>query len=313
MSNVANFEKIYVGDLDAYISIDGINAANIREEEDGASHALYEQMGSIELLAGKSLSPFSLNRRHISPADWQWELYRARRYLRGLHSWRSLEPLLLRHLLSSGRAYAVRRYAKAERISFAAAMTAALPHGMQALMSQFLAQHGLCPSREQSHRLSAAWRTATAAEDLTAYSKTGRMRLEIVAIAEDAWGRDGATGLSREATRQILSLTRLHFSVAEMKNGGFSKFSRIEALYDAERSHFLELESSPGFTGIRNWRQRHLRSLLFYYPFAFRQAVARGRRQAVLDCDRDLSVHVTHEIALSNFAMTGIQRSKRGQ
>lgn len=309
MSNVSNFEKIYVRDLDTYVSIDAIDAMNKKEEEDEALNLLYEQIGPIELLANNSLSPFAL----IAPADWQWELYRARRYLRGLHSWRSLEPLLVRHLLSAGRAYAVRRYARAERISFSAAMTAALPYGMQALMSQFLAQHGLCPSLEQSRQLSTAWGAVSAAEELTAYSKTGRIRSEIVAIAENAWGLDESVRLCREQMRQILSLTRLHFSIAEMKNGGFSRFSQIDALYAAEQHHFQELESSSGFTGIRNWQQRHLRSLLFYYPFAFRQAVARGRRQATLGGDPGLSVQVTHEVALSNCAVAVIQRNKHSR
>ena len=102
MSNVGPFEKIYVGDLGGFISIDGISARNAREAEDDELARQYERFGQIELLAGKSLSPFQFSRHNVTVTEWEFELYRARRYLRGLRSWRTLEPLLIRQLLTVG-------------------------------------------------------------------------------------------------------------------------------------------------------------------------------------------------------------------
>ena len=187
MSNINDSLLIYVRDLDAHISIDAINEANEREAEDARLELEYEQLGSINLLAGDSLWPIISDHYRLSIAEWNFECYRARRYLRGLVSWEYLEPLLVRKLMSMGRPYAIRRYARAEKIKFASAMTGVLPYGMQALMSQFLTQQGLAVSIAQSQRLSTTWK-AVAEKSLTAYGKTGLIRNEIFAIAEEAWG-----------------------------------------------------------------------------------------------------------------------------
>ena len=308
MSNVGQFESIYVGDLGGYISIDSINAWNERETEADELARQYERLGPIELLAGKSLAPFQFSRHNVTVTEWEFELYRARRYLRGLRSWRTLEPLLIRQLLTVGRAYAIRRYAREEQISFPSAMTAALPYGMQALISQFLSRQGLAISSAQSHKLSSAWKATSEADDLTAYGKTGRVRGELFALVDQICGPYASTVLPREETRQILSLTRLHFSVAEMNNGGFARFARLESLYIAERKKFLEKELSPTFTGIRNWQQRHLRPLLFYYPFALRQAVARGRKQVEMPEEPRLPERVANEVALAHCALSHMPR-----
>lgn len=307
MSNVGKFSHIYIDDLDDDSSIDSIISSNERAAEDHRAWQ-YERLGSIELLAGKSLSPFRLSRHDVTVEQWGFELYRAHRYLRGLSAWRSLEPLLLRQLLSAGQAYAIRRYAKEEKIAILLAMTAALPYGIQALMSQFLFRQGLVLSSAQSRQLSSAWKTTSVADNLTAYGKTGRIRGELFAIIDQICGPHASTILPREETRQILSLMRLNFSVAEMKNSGFARFDRLESLYIAERQNFLEKEKSPSFMGIRKWQQRHLRPLLFYYPFALRQAIARGRKQAKMCEDPSLPERVANEVALAYCSLSNMTR-----
>lgn len=314
MSNVAGFESVYIGDLDEYISIDGINDDNQREYEEEELNKEWSSIGTVELMAERSLSPFLLGDRGILPSDWKWEVYRAKRYFRDLNSWKYLEPMLVRKLLSEGRTYAIRRYAKWEKIPFDAAMTAALPYGMRALLSQFFEEEHISLTHTQSQQLVKILHQAAESSHLIAYEKTALLQSIIHSIADDTWGSNGSSFLDKRRMRTILSLIRLHYSVAEMKNGGFGKFSDLEAMYRTRRQEVSRVQPTlPLFKSkfIKNWRFRHLRPLLFFYPFAFRNAITRGRLHILNIKNSGCRESVVNELALLCCALAIIKKKIR--
>jgi hypothetical protein len=116
---------IWVRDLDSYISIDSTNHWNQKEEEQ-AERELYISTNEIHLLGGTTVKPPYLKDKKISISDWEFEVYRARCRLQEKKLWRNLEPLLVNAIISEGRNYAVRRYAKSENIPINTALTATI-------------------------------------------------------------------------------------------------------------------------------------------------------------------------------------------
>lgn len=306
--------SIYVRELGGHVSIDLNPYADQEweaEQEEQAEHIKkLENLGTITLFAGKSISYVALDRRGISPEHWRWGAYQAERFLRHYDSWDRLEPLLMRQLHSLGRAYAIRRYARREKLAIAAAMTAALPHGMSALLHEYFLSEGLHSAQSFSQRISAVLHRCLGNADLTAYSKATLVQAEIHAIAAGAWGESGALTLNRKKTREILSLTRLHFSVAEMKSGGLKRYGQLRDMYDAERERLCR--DGPAFLHpfarfVRDWHLQHVWPLTAYYPISVRHALDRGNQHLVMNEGKVNRTVVANELALAYCSTSRIE------
>jgi hypothetical protein len=138
---------IWVSDLDDYIDVDAINRANQEEaEQDQLDHEL-EEIGDLQLLPGRRTSARQLNWKGVSPSDWRHAVHKAEMTI-GTESFggfgqtgicaKSPESRFVRLMFDLGRSYAVARYARWERLDYPSAVTATLPHGMRALINQFL-------------------------------------------------------------------------------------------------------------------------------------------------------------------------------
>lgn len=320
MSNSSDYGSlsIYVRELGGSVSIDLNPYADSEWEEEqrerGERIARLESPGSIPLFAGSSLSYIELDKRGISPEHWQWGAYQAERYLRHYDSWLRLEPLFVRQLHSVGRSYAIRRYAKFERLPIAAAMTAALPHGASALLHEYFVSEGLQSAPALSQRIYAILRRGLENPDATAYSKTTCVQAEIHAIATEAWGGSADMTLSRRKTRQILALSRLHFSVAESKGSSLRKLAQLEEMYATERERLCR--DGPAYLHpfarfIRNWHVQHVWALTAYYPISIRHAFDRGNRHLKMNsgnAERELTVN---ELALVFCSTSKIEQTAR--
>lgn len=287
MSNSGNFEPIYIRELDTHFSL---------TEDDGENEQRQQSMDrwchlfqDIELMNDYPMPPFELQWMFgLEPEDWQWALYRAHKELsRGDDSWAQLEPQLVKALLSEGRAYAIRRYARKEGLPAAAAMAAALPYGMTALLYRFFAEEGLPLTPQNRQALRDAFEhenvfeQGTDAPHLLAYDRTALVQAAIHDSAADVWGAVGPQRLNRQRVRKILSLTRLHFAIAESKRKSFPAIENLEQAYAARRRRSATAPPKrmrPGARFIPNWQSRHLWPMTYYYPVGIRQAFERASR-----------------------------------
>jgi len=306
-------ELIWVSDIDGYIDIDAINRSHELEQKELQFQAELEEIGTIRLLAGKMVSAEALNVRGISPAEWRWALHEAER---ALHEDQGLDGAGLRFvrlLLSLGQQYAVGRYAKWERLSYDAALTSTLPLGFRALLDVFLRTAGLSACSGRGSVLPETLKTASSAQEMTAYERTGLIQSAIHEIAREAFGPSGHQKLDRESMRTILSLARLHFSAAELRAiNGFDDLRDLDRLYAAARRD-LEGESlgaAPvGGRRIRNWRLRHLYPLPHLYPFSLRYALARALQERSENQAAPERSVLVNELALAQASLRLMRRA----
>lgn len=281
--------KLWVGDLDGYIDIEASNRANEREAEEEAEEERLDrdldEIGDVQLTAGKATSARELNRRGISPSEWRHAVHQAETAIRpplaGVlvpeeRDRRSDEGQFLRAMLDLGRSYAIAKYARWERLDFSSATTATLPHGIRALINQMLAAEGIERTRVIDDRIRGVL-GADNGNRLIAYRRTGLLQATLHQIADEASGHAGGMTLDRDRMRIILSLARLQFSTAELRVSSIEQLRTSLAAYHAERST-VEPDNSPAVPHgrpIRAWRLRHVRPLLDLYPFAVRYGLHR--------------------------------------
>jgi hypothetical protein len=156
-------------------------------------------------------------------------------------------------------------------------VTAILPHGIRALVNQFLAAEDISRSPKADERIRNLFGKAEAG-GIIAYRRTELLQAALHRTADETPGHAGGAALDRGRTRAILVLTRLHFSAAELRVSSVQELSDLLAKYSAERDAARKTESRLTSNGrsIRAWRLRHLRPLFDLYPYAIRHGLARA-------------------------------------
>ena len=301
MSNIENRimsgDLIWVGDLDDYVDIGAINDEWSREEEARERRADFNAIGELALFDGKAVSADLLEQRGVEPGEWQWALRQAGTALNPYSSNQELEALLVRALLSLGRRYAIIRYARWEGAPIPSAQTASLPLGLKALLYQYLSGQGIRKPQQYNKQIEDVLQAAASLKDGTAYRRAGMVQSLLHEIARRDAEHATAKPLDREATRLILSLSRLHFSVAEIQLNSFTALSELSAAYSKARKAEETLRHSTSRRFIRNWRLRHLRPLTELFPIAIRYGLERGISHF------GLNKELTHEAALNELAL----------
>ena len=246
--------------------------------------AQLDERGDLRLLSGEATSLLTLFGSAISADEYRWAKHQAEQTLGAAREGDALERALLRGLLSLGKTYAINRYATWERVSRPAALIATLPFGFRALLDQYLLGEGLGSEPGQRALIGKTLQQAEDSSGITAYRRAGLVQALIHTMASTN-SPEGPLGLDREPTRQILALARLRFSVAELEIGSFDEMGSLRKVYQRERAE--EQSGTHEFwpvrgRKIRNWRMRHLHSLVFLFPDAVRQALARGIKRSAL-------------------------------
>ncbi len=311
MSGFIPHDPIWIGDLDSYISIDEINYWNRKEEEEQTEHELYESTNDIYLLGGTTVKPPWLKDKKISISDWEFEIYRARCRLQEKKLWRNLEPLLVNAIISEGRNYAVRRYAKSENIPINTALTATIQNGIQALISKFYIQHQIAIGQDIWQNLTIKIQDFENLTHITAYDKTTLIRNTIFdSIYKE---HQHPTKLKLNELRILLSAIRLYYSYREIRVSKFSYLKKIENKYKIEKEKHTQ-ENNDKYnlrTGnIKNWKIRHLRSLLYYYPYEFRNTIDRGQLESEMTTSKQISEAAVNELALLYCAINKIKLTR---
>ncbi len=310
--------SVWVGDLDGYINIDAISAANEREAEQAALELELDEIGELRLLAGKSTSARQLNYKDITPSDWRHAVHQAEMAIGsepetifGHSSQRrdGAEEHFIRAMLKLGHSYAVARYAQWERLDYPSAITATLPHGIRALINQFLAAEAIPRSAGTDERIRSVL-TNDQASAMTAYRRAEMLQAALHDIADETAGHPGGEALDRERTRAMLALARLHFSARELRLSSVTELRELAEAYTADRETLgakRELLTSNR-RSISNWRLRHIRSLLEFYPYSIRHGLARAARSDQFD-----RVAIVNELALAHCGILRMRRAGRNR
>lgn len=306
-------DMIWVGDLDGYINLSVINAANEREHEDETRQAEFDDIGEIALFNGKAISPYLLDRRGIDPSEWRWAIHQAKGALPASLSDQELEKAVVRTFMSMGRPYAIARYTKWEKVPYSSAQTASLPLGLNALLYQYLSGQGIKRPQQFSSLIRDALRNAVGLSQATAYSRTRIIQSLLYDVSQKSENHSGPEHLEREATRTMLSLARLHFSIAEIDFNSFTEIEKLTAIYQRDRKAG-EVKSSQTqsmqYRYIKNWRIRHLRPLTDLFPFSIRHGLERGvlHNKKGSELSREISVN---ELALAHCGVLLMRKSAR--
>jgi hypothetical protein len=312
MSQGFDSDSFWVSDIDGYVSLSAIQAANEWEEQSRFVDEQLEAIGEIKLLSMKSISAHELNARGVTVEEWRWALHEANASLAGSYLWHETERPFLRALISMGKAYAINRYSRWENVPHSSVITATLPFGLRALLNQYLTGEGVKAPAQGSWWWSVL-NEAAQKSDLVAYDRTGVLRTAIYALAT-APGNPGSGALGRESTRTLLSLARLHYSVGEINVGSLEEIRSLEKLYLVARSNASNHEDGRVSTGekcIKNWTLRHLHPLTYLFPYAVRHALKRALGHGALTPDAPDREILLNELALARCGILLMRREAR--
>ena len=313
MSNGSEAFSVWVGDLDSYVSLSAIEAANDLEDAAKALEHELDSIGEIKLLSSKAITARILSERGITPAEWRWARHEADRALMSVDQDNALERHFLKALLSIGKPYAISRYSKWENIPYASALTAALPHGMRALLEQFLLGEGIALTSSDKKWLASVLKDAQVKTGSVAYDRAGLIKAAIQKFADRNSIRVNSAPLKKDSTRVILSLARLHFSVSEIMFGSFAEVGELFKRYEISRSQALKEDSgsvSSDARRIPRWSLRFRHPLTFLLPFTQRHTLARVVEHESKAYETDRTV-LLNELALAHCGVLLMRRDAR--
>lgn len=312
--------SVWVGDLDRCISIcnddfDGYDRFHdLRRAEREFLNKELDEIGELQLLAGKAISALKLYEKGISPSEWRHERHQSAMTMGFSYSnshqnldgyTDSAENRFVRGLLDLGRPYAIARYARWEQLDYPSAITATLPHGIRALVNQLLASERITRTREVEESIRTVLKPSKK-DDMTAYRRTGMLQAALHRIMDDAPDHPGGAMLNRHRMRAMLALARLYFSTVELRLTSVDELRSLLTTYEAERAIAQRDNSHITTNGrfIRGWPLRHIKPLLNLYPYSIRHSLQRALSHGVTDFDPTALVN---ELAL---AKCGISRMR---
>lgn len=301
----SNGTSVWVSDLDRCISIDFDLADD--DQELSKIELELDDIGDIELLAGKSISARQLYQKNISPSEWRHALHQAEMTIGFISSkvshhasdcTDSSAARFIKGMLDLGRPYAIARYARWEHLDYPSALSSTLPHGIRALINQLLASEGI----ERNGNVEVVIRSVLqpcANGDMTAYRRTGMLQTALHRIADEAPNHPGGIHLDRLRMRDMLSLARLHFSTSELKITSVNELRLLLNNYIIERKIARQdnIRATTNGRLIKSWRLRHLQPLFNIYPYSVRYGLERALAHESANFDRTTLVN---ELALSH-------------
>jgi hypothetical protein len=286
----SNGTSVWVSDLDCVISCDydydddddQVNDTSAQREP---LETEFAEIGELQVLNGKSISPRQLFKDGISPSELRHALHQSEMTI-GFSS--SLPknsgeytdiPVarFVKGMLDLGRPYAIARYARWEQLDYPSTLTATLPYGIRALVNQLLASECITRTREVDACIRTALEPIKNGE-MTAYRRTGLLQAALHRIADDATAHPGGTELNRNRMRAMLALTRLYFSIIELRLASIDELRSLLSIYEAERAIAVQDDARVTANGkvIRAWSLRHIQPLLNLYPYSIRNGLRRA-------------------------------------
>jgi len=315
----SNGSSVWVGDLDRCIGID-FDRANKRAAERKLLELEFDEIGDMELLAGKAISARQLYEKSIPPSEWRHALHLSEMTI-GFNSKKALQHVgegtessvssFVKGMLDLGRPYAIARYARWERLDYPSALTATLPHGIRALLNQLLASEAIPRSREVDASIQAVL-GPNGMGSMTAYRRTGLLQAALHRIADQAPAHPGSTKLNLNRMKAMLALARLYFSTIELRLTSIEELRSLLSIYEAERAIARRDYARITTNGrlIRAWRLRHVQPLVNLYPYSIRHGLKRALAHGVADFDR---MSLVNELALAHCGIFRMRAAGRAR
>lgn len=320
MSNDSGM-SIWISDLDGYINPGYINLMNElgeREQENDQLRSDLIEMGDISLLAGKKISAQYLFQKNLSASEWYHSLHLAemsigqetnQSYQESAGSSTTPETLYVKKILELGRQYAIARYSHWENIDYQSALTATLPYGIRALINQFLISEKIIRTQSVEQKIRDILNPRKI-DGMIAYDRVGLLQQFIHQIADTTPSHLGSLQLGREKMRVLLSLTRLHFSTAELKLKSINELQSLLTTYDTKRQ-IAELNSdhiNRSGRYIKKWQLRHIQPLINLYPYTIRHSIKRAISHKESEFDRNTLIN---ELALTHCEIIRMRRTRQ--
>lgn len=296
-----NGDRVWVGDLDGYVYYDDFDSDDEHENQEELLETEIDEIGELQLLAGKTISARQLYQKNISPSEWRHALHQAEMTIGfgpiKVHQETGADTdssviRFVKGMLNLGRPYAVARYARWEHLDYPSALTATLPHGIRALTNQLLASEGIERTREIDASIRAVFELSEKS-DMTAYRRAGILQTALHRIANDTPNHPGGTKLDRKRMRAILALARLYFSAAELRLISVEELRSLFRNYERDReiARREEVRLTTNGRFIRSWRLRHVHPLVNFYPYSIRHGLKRALAHGVANFDRSTLVN----------------------
>ncbi|UTH47596.1 hypothetical protein KBW81_12860 [Loktanella salsilacus] len=296
------------------MDIDAIERENDREFNNLETQFELDRAADIKLLNCQAISASSLAVAGIPLNEWRLGIHNAELKLSICRDIREVERVYVKDLLDLGRRYAVSRYSKREGLLFSSALTATFPHGIKALLYQFLDNIFFSNKLSNRRKVQVALEQASAADDLPAYYKVGIVRAAIYDIANESLGSLGCLSLDKHLMRSILSLVRLYFSICEVNIQTINELDHVGGLYESARAKVISESSNiQPISGrfIKNWELRHLHPLTYYYPISIRNSLTRASIENGASTGADRSI-ILNEMALVRCELDVMRRVSKG-
>lgn len=266
-----------------------------------------DEIGDLQLLAGKSISAQQLYQKGISPSEWRHSIHKSEMTI-GFRSSKvcrhagddvdSPVNRFLKGMLDLGRPYAIARYARWENIDYPSAITSTLPYGIRALVNQLLASEGITRNGEVEEIIRSAM-NPFGKDGIIAYLRTGILQSALHQIANESSNHPGGAKLDRLRMKAMLSLARLHFSIIELKITSIDDLRLLLINYENARSSACQDDARFTTKGrfIRSWRVRHIQPLINLYPYSIRYGLGRALNHNSTIFDR---ADLVNELALAH-------------
>lgn len=317
----SNGTSVWVSDLDRCISID-FDIADEDEDEQELSKIELElnEIGDLQLLAGKSISARQLFRKSISPSEWRHALHQSEMTI-GFRPSNvchhkddckdSPVPRFVKGMLDLGRPYAIARYARWEHLDYPSALTSTLPYGIRALVNQLLASEGIARNSEVEAIIRSVMKPCEEG-DMTAYRRTGMLQAALHRIANETPNHPGGAKLDRLRMRAMLSLARLYFSTVELRLTSVDDLRLLVTNYKTERAVARQDDVRVTTNGrlIRSWRLRHVQPLVNLYPYSVRHGLERALAHGPAYFDRTALVN---ELALAHCGIVRMRAARQSR
>lgn len=212
--------------------------------------------------------------------ELQWKQFHAKAVKALAHhsSENIINKFLPKELLKLGLPAGIKRYGKLENLPQQNQELVQNKNCIFYLLLELFSQEGISLNFETTQK----WRGFSnkffrSTKGATAYDKTSTLQTFIHAEVNRLNGKNASDKLNKERMRIVLSTVRLHLSCLEIKVNNLSELTKLTESYTAsikiEKSDSNSKPSSHTGKHIKNWKLRHIKPILWYFPESIRNSL----------------------------------------
>jgi len=202
----------------------------------------------------------------------------------------SIRNHLVKKILINGEKKMIRNYTKREKLPQKYSLVAEQNNGLEILIKNFLKQIARIELNEKvrtevQHLIHKIYENK---ENHTAYQRVALVRSYIYKAVENKYGSGMGYGLPVHPTKCILSASRLHLNLFDIRKNNLdylkSQIILNDSYYNIEmNTPLLSIHKDPNKKKTPHWKAQHMRTLLY-----FSNDSSTGVINSILDIDVNL-------------------------